>query len=502
MKKLFVVAALLVCAVMAYAQGASQALPVYVYRGSSILPTKTTIDLGDLAHPFDSVYAESGIFAIMFIDSMDVSVFLADSFDLGTGSFEEIWGTHFEADSAWIEYLGGGSPITLLDSLIGGYIQSDISKAVDELITQGSRAGACSLFTVDHNVALDEYTLVSDTTDDINFTLPALSAAWDTTAGVGLEYSFYNQGAGILAILQHADDTLSLGGQDSMHVAQYSGLRIQAASDSLWAIFAGGGGSGYDPDSLWFYRAYGDSLRINEDGAMTFWGWKDSLEVFALYPIGAGAVTIPTQDTNYFNIFTGMTDVLLTSISLAAINPSGGSLDFYLRVYDAPDLGGSIIAQDTVTLVQASYAQDLYLAVDTLIIPTGSFSVHLDCEAFRSYTVAADSSNGQGEIFSYPMGGPWTLIPDLSPFGAVYGGYSNSYPAEVASLTASDSTGVETTQMSADTLAIGPVVLSCPMGDSILYVDGVPTLTDTCWTSSGDMLVVVNGHITNFVPTP
>lgn len=47
------------------------------------------------------------------------------------------------------------------------------------------------------------------------------------------------------------------------------------------------------------------------------------------------------------------------------------------------------------------------------------------------------------------------------------------------------------------------VVITAPLDfNSPLSVQGTSTLSDPCWFSSGDMLVVVNGFITEFVPTP
>lgn len=426
MKKLFVVAVLMVCAMIAYAQGASQALPVYVYRGNSILPTKTTIDLGNLAHPFDSVYAESGIFAIMFVDSLDVSMFLADGFDLGSGSFEEMWGTHFEADSAWIEYLGGGSPITLLDSLIGAYIQPDLLKAIDGLITQGSRAGAAVISNVDYPVALDDYTIIADTTVDLTFALPPLSSAWDTASMTGLEFNFYNQGTGILSILQNEADTLSLGGQDSMHLAQYSGLKLQAISDSLWAVFAGGGGgvgSGYDPDSLWFYRAFGDSITVLEGGALSFLGARDSLEYLNAYYV-AGWNELSTQSSNYFNVNTSYSDYILTDVNVAVLN-TGSPQVFGIAVYSDVDLGGDVIADTVITLPASIYPQSLSVLADSVELYSGSISVYIDGAAFRDYTLYVDYLSEYPaydvSLFTNVMGEGWVPVPDLIPNAVVNG---------------------------------------------------------------------------------
>jgi hypothetical protein len=280
-------------------------------------------------------------------------------------------------------------------------------------------------------------------------------------------------------------------------------LLLMGMSGWTPAPSTGGGGAGYDPDSLWFYRGFGDSLTINDK--LAFIADVDSLDPVTAYDVSTGYEEIALQDNNMFNVYTNYAPLLLQVVSVAVIN-SGPEQDFNIKVYSELDLGGNLLVDTTITLSSNANPQSLGAVLADEECPAGNFSVEIDGEAFMSYTLLVDSLSNHptlyAETYYYPLGGPWTNIPDVIPYGGVFGLQILGIRTEVAVVTASDSAGVETTQMSVDTLAIGPVVLSCPMGDSLLYVDGVPTLTDTCWTSSGDMFVVVNGMITEFVSTP
>lgn len=515
MKKLFVVAVLMVCAMIAYAQGASQALPVYVYRGNSILPTKTTIDLGNLAHPFDSVYAESGIFAIMFVDSLDVSMFLADGFDLGSGSFEEMWGTHFEADSAWIEYLGGGSPITLLDSLIGAYIQPDLLKAIDGLITQGSRAGAAVISNMDYPVALDDYTIIADTTVDLAFTLPPLSSAWDTASMTGLEFNFYNQGAGILSILQNEADTLSLGGQDSMHLAQYSGVKLQAISDSLWAVFAGGGGGGGTPeipdslgtvkvvaDSMYWTDAFGSYLTLSD--AVYFFSYPDSSYSYTPYS-GSSVYEFPGLSNFYADVCVG-SGFKLTQVTVYM--KVGASRTFNFRVYGQPGVTGAALFDSTVTLGSAAYVQEVTWYPDSIEVFDDSIAIEIYDDWGQTFSLPYDSASVT-RFYSADFAGDYSRYPDVDAWIFVDGVRTvpASVPVVVGTLGRVSGgffdAGLSANNLYVDTLSVGVLQPANIVGDGAPFsTEGIPVLTDTCFTSAGDMMVFINGAITEFVSAP
>lgn len=85
-------------------------------------------------------------------------------------------------------------------------------------------------YAVNTTLGDDDAVAVANSGGTLTFTLP------DATVNEGQEITIYNRGAGTLTVQRAGSDTI--GGDTSIELAQYQGLRLVSVGTGLWAQIA------------------------------------------------------------------------------------------------------------------------------------------------------------------------------------------------------------------------------------------------------------------------
>ncbi len=269
------------------------------------------------------------------------------------------------------------------------------------------------------------------------------------------------------------------------------------------------------PDSLGTVKIVADTLNWTEafGGTTTLSGgvclvyYPDSSYEYQPFN-GGSSYQCPGLSHIYSNVYVS-SGFKLTQVTIR-LNLSAART-FNFRVYGTENLGGGAALFDsTVSLDGAAYDQEITWYPDSLEVYNDSISVEIEDEWGQTFSLPYDSAATPiSRTYAKDFEGTFSPIESIDPSLYISGIETSpaTVPVEVGYIGrvmgGFFDLGVYIPNLQSDTLSVGVFQPANIVNDGgSMCSEGISVLTDTCFTSSGDMFVVINGLITEFTPTP
>lgn len=472
-------------------------------------------------------------------------------------AFGVCWGQFAEGPGGLPVYFPGTTSfdiIRVLDSLLVASINMD-NVSIDSSLVINCPAWMANLFTMGAGVREDNWLLtagdlgltegvhnifVMGSDSIIEIELPPAISSFDTSYSSGQVYLVKNIGSFDAIVNCTLDDTLENGAAADT-LAQWDWSFYYAMGDSLW-ISVGSGGSSAIPDPLTIGELMTELLTMQADSLAPLtltesWTGADTLasdsigvtieEIPGTVVLLKDAVQSYIEAPSYpvsvycraFNDLEAPYDTLLAVSDTVAISGVG--------TYSLFSFGDSLPVSSPLTIVfQSTGGDTLWMFYDAPVDSTsyaawydGGWSS--DSSYYPSTTIYARILGGlSSHSIQWSSTRSKLLLPAVASMNA-----ESSYVFRLEA----DSAYVQEMRV-ASHLKLGEItvleisyneellrgMIAVSADDSLFYgctsgwVDSTQSvwgplmspLTDTCFTSAGDMFVIINGHIFDFAPVP
>lgn len=256
-------------------------------------------------------------------------------------------------------------------------------------------------------------------------------------------------------------------------------------------------------DSLYWTSAFGAYLTMSD--AVYFVTYPDSSYEYSPYSAG-WANEYPGISSCYANVYVG-SGYKLTHVRLRI--KIGATRTFNFRVYDGPGIDGYAWIDSTITLNSSRYVQDIEWYPESLEVSGDSICIEITDDWGQNFTLEYDSSSFS-RFYVQDFSGTYHYQPNVDISMFING--AQTVPATIPVISgaitqtgeAFFNSGLYIPNLFVDTLSVSTLQPANIISDygSPPCTNGIMALTDTCFTSSGDMFVFINGLLTEFVSTP